>query len=394
MNNLDLDVRTFTNECNVLWFQILEGHDLKKFVKQEKPEDSIDWGAHDMSLQTPDTKKSFVQSPSPSFGVADVAGAIYDAYDDAATSLTMMDTQIDPDTQTACVDDAPTDVVHDAYDDTQCYSHDAGAADPVEAERVILAARQDSQHEDGQRPWLDTDTPPIEAAPFMTDDVPIEAAPVTTDEVPFEVAPVRTDEVPTEAAPVTTDEVPVEAAPVTTDDVPSEAVPEVPIEAAPVETGEVPAEAIPTTSTTDEMIDDNNLKHIFDTCLTIDDSQQSVTTDAYGIIDETDGGKLNGDDCSEGPDGNLQNFFLKHAQQESDDKSGIDCRGTTEVALHVDKVHALFVVVAAVVAAVVVAVAVAVVAVAVAVAVAVSVAVAVAVPKGNRPGSSCRGGLT
>ena len=136
LDNLALDVVYFTMEHNILWFQILEGHDLQKFVKKE-PQASIDWDVPpDMSMVTPNTKQSFVDSPTLTRdpGVVDVFPVV-DAQPDA-----MMDTQVDTETQNA---------LHDAYADTQCDDYAPG---PFDAEHAILAARQDSHHEDAQPP--------------------------------------------------------------------------------------------------------------------------------------------------------------------------------------------------------------------------------------------------
>ena len=168
LDNLALDVRYFTMEHNVVWFQILEGHDLQKFVKKE-PHESIDWDVPpDMSMVTPNTKPSFVDSPTLTHGVADLFPMV---------DAPMMDTQVDTETQNA---------LQYAYADTQ---HDDYAPDLLDAEHAILAAGQDAYHEDAQQPCVfDSETPPIAAAPVKTDEIPIESlhddpTTSTTDEV-------------------------------------------------------------------------------------------------------------------------------------------------------------------------------------------------------------------
>jgi hypothetical protein len=290
LDNLALDVVYFTMEHNILWFQILEGHDLQTFVKKE-PQASIDWDVPpDMSMVTPNTKPSFVDSPTLTrdHGVVDVFPMV-DAQPDA-----MMDTQVDTETQNA---------LQNAYADTQ---QDDYAPDLLGADHAILAARQDSYHGDAQQPCMfDSETPPIAAA-----------APVKTDEDDlFE------SETPTTS---TTDEVKDVTA--TTDD------------SADMVDDNNPKQC------TDVMSDESDPNQI-----STDDA--TAVTDDYATIDvESDVEDVNGADNFESPDGDLQLYFYmnaretqqaQQAQQESEhrDKDRSDLSGLNVVP-HVDKVHA------------------------------------------------------
>ena len=279
---------------------ILEGHDLQKFVKKE-PQESIDWDVPpDMSMVTPNTKPSFVDSPLLNHGVADLFPMV-DAQPDA-----MMDTQVDTD----AVDTDAQNALQDAYAATQ---QDDYAPDLLDAEHAIPAARQDSYHEDAQQPCVfDSETSLMtltEAAPVKTDEIPIESL---HDDL-FE------SETPTTS---TTDEV---------------------------------KDVTATTDDSAEMVDDNNPKQCTDVMSDESDLNQISTddaaavTDAYATIDvESDVEEMNRADISESPDGDLQLYFYAHqaqqaqqAQQESEhrDKDRSDLSGL-DVVTHVDKVHA------------------------------------------------------
>jgi len=309
LDNLALDVRYFTMENNVVWFQILEGNDLQKFVKNE-PQESIDRDVPpDMSMVTPNTKPSFVDSPTLTHGVTDVFPMV-DAQPDA-----MMDTQVDT---MPCKMDPMVDAQPDAMVDTQNALQDAHAAtqqddyapDLLAAEHA--AARQDAYHEDAQQPCVfDSETPPIEAAPVKTDEIPIESL---HDDL-FE------SETPTAS---TTDEV---------------------------------KDVTATTDDSAEMVDDNNPKQCTDVMSDESDLNQISTDDATAVTDdyaaidvESDVEEVNRADSSESPDKDLQLYFFmnaheaqqaQQAQQESEhrDKDRSDLSGLNVVS-HVDKVHA------------------------------------------------------